>query len=155
MCVSLFEKRILVSIHRHVYLSFPFFFFFLLSLPVLSGDSEVLKMLNAQCFHGDNTFIFYFLELFLLAVKHGLVLCCIQLASHRQQRGSSKGQTKPPKKERKESWMGHFTDERGVLLIPSTGNVNPDSWGLWCHAKHKTPKIMTHIGFWEVKDGDS
>lgn len=38
------------------------FHFFRLSLPVLSGDSDVLKMLNAHCFQGDNTFMFYFLD---------------------------------------------------------------------------------------------
>ncbi len=83
------RERILLSIHRPVqHLSF-----FLLSLPVLSGDGDVLKMLNARCFHGDNTFMLYFLELFPSAVKPGLVRCCIHLA-HRQQRRSSTGQTK-------------------------------------------------------------
>lgn len=66
---------------------------------VLSGDGDVLKMLNALCFHEDNTVMLYFLELFPSAVKPGLVLCCIQLASHRQQRLSSTGQTKKKKVE--------------------------------------------------------
>lgn len=103
-------------------------------------------------FHGDNAFMFYFLEWFPLAVKPGLVLCCIQLASHRQQRWSSTGQTK-------KSWIGHFTDEHSVPLFPSRnqGYVNPYSLEKWCNAKHKIFKIMTHRGFWEmqrlVKDG--
>lgn len=111
VCVSVFtgRERILLSIHRPVQqLSF-----FLLSLPVLYSDGDMLKMLNAHCFHGDNTFMLYFLELFPLAVKPGLVFCCIQLASHRQQRQSSTGQTK-----KKKSWIGHFTDENSVPLIP-------------------------------------
>lgn len=40
------REKILLSIHRPVY-RLSFF------LPVLSGDGDVLKMLNAHCFHGD------------------------------------------------------------------------------------------------------
>lgn len=64
------RERILLSIHRPV----QHRSFFLLSLPVLSGDGDVLKMLNAHCFHGDNTFMLYFLELFPLAEKLGALL---------------------------------------------------------------------------------
>lgn len=76
------EERILLSIHRPVqHLSF-----FLLTVPVISRDGDVFKILIPHSFYGDNTFMFYFLELFPLAGNPGLVLCCIQLASHRQQR---------------------------------------------------------------------
>lgn len=90
VCVSVLWGRILLSIHRSVQRRQ----LFMLSLPVLSGAGDMLKMLNARCFQGDNTFMFYFLELFPLAVKPGWMHCCIQLASYRQRRWSSIGQTK-------------------------------------------------------------
>lgn len=130
------KKRILVSIEKNpsIFLFFPLLF--MLPMPVLSGDSEVLKMLNAHCFHADNTFMFYFLKLFLLAVKHGLVLCCIQLASHRQRRRSSTGQTK--KLNRSFHGWGRCAADllHGIckfLLAWGWGRW----WGWWCNAKHK------------------
>ena len=99
------RERVLLSIQRPVQ---RLSFFFRQSFP---GDGDVLKMLNAHCFHRDNTFMLYFLELFPLAVKPNSELCCIQLASHRQQRRSLNG---PNKK----SWTGHFTDEHRVPLTP-------------------------------------
>lgn len=143
------RERVLLSIQRPVqHLSF----FFCQSFP---GDGDALEMLNAHCFHQDNTFTLYFLELFPLAVKPNLELCCIQLASHRQQRRSL---NRPNKK----SWIGHFTDEHRVPLIPppvTRGYVNLYSLGGWRNAKHKIFKTVTHISFREgprlVKDGDT
>lgn len=84
-CVCVFKERRFQRLFTDLSDIFDFCFFFFVPSPVvLFGDVELLKMLNAHCFRGDNTFIFYFLKLFLMAVKWDAVLCCIQLSSRRQ-----------------------------------------------------------------------
>lgn len=51
------EDRILPSIHRAV------------------QHCQVVQCFKF-CFHGDDTFVFYFLELFQLAVDPGSLQCC-------------------------------------------------------------------------------
>lgn len=112
---------------------------------IFFSDDGVLKMQNEHCFHRDNTSVIYFLEIFLLAGTPGSVLCCIQLASHRQHRRSSTGQTK---RKEKLNRSFHGWAQRTADPPPETqGYVNPYSLEGWRHAKHSIFKTMTHIGF--------